>query len=41
MIHYIEGLENEACACYKADKETYNRILNKVNFELTAKSVTN
>lgn len=41
VIHYIEGLENEACACYKTDKETYNRMLNKVNFELTAKSVTN
>jgi CRP-like cAMP-binding protein len=41
VIHYIEGLEDEACTCYKTDKETYNRMLNKVNFDLTAKSNTN
>lgn len=41
VIHYIEGLEDEACTCYKTDKETYNRMLNKVNFELTAKSINN
>jgi CRP-like cAMP-binding protein len=41
VIHYVEGLEEEACTCYKTDKETYNRMLNKDNFELTAKSVTN
>jgi hypothetical protein len=41
VIHYTEGLKNQTCACYKTDKETYNRMLNKVNFELAAKSVTN
>jgi CRP-like cAMP-binding protein len=32
VIHDIKGLENEACACYKTDKETYNLMLNKHNF---------
>jgi CRP-like cAMP-binding protein len=41
VIHYIEGLEEEACTCYKTDKETYNRMLNKNQFELTAKSANN
>ena len=41
VIHYIEGLEDEAGTCYKTDKETYNRMLNIVNFELMAKSVNN
>jgi CRP-like cAMP-binding protein len=37
VIHDIEGLENEACACYRTDKETYNRMLNKVELKLSAK----
>lgn len=41
VIHHIQGLEKEACVCYKTDKETYNRMLNKDNFELTVKSVAN
>lgn len=32
VIHDIKGLENEACACYKTYKETYNLMLNKHNF---------
>jgi hypothetical protein len=37
VIRDIEGLENEACACYRTDKETYNRMLNKVELKLSAK----
>lgn len=37
VIHDVEGLENEACACYRTDKETYERMLNKVESKLMAK----
>lgn len=37
VIHDIDGLEDEACACYRTDKETYNRMLNAANLKLTAK----
>jgi len=37
VIHNVEGLEHEACACYRTDKETYDRMLNKVDLKITAK----
>lgn len=37
VIYDIAGLEKEACACYMEDKNTYNRMLNKVNDKLMAK----
>lgn len=41
VINHVHGLEQEACVCYKTDKETYNRMLNKDNFEFKPKSVIN
>ena len=36
VIRNVAGLEHEACACYLADKEIYNRMLNKETVKLTA-----
>lgn len=36
VIRNVAGLEHEACTCYLADKEIYNRMLNKGTVKLTA-----